>query len=298
MTNPVNKSFFHNILYTLFLITISVVIISCNFINPPELIDIENVEINDLNKDTLQLNLILKIHNNNSIRVKAKKITFDLKVNDIYIANGIVIDDVNIKSNDTSEIEVIIYIEKKCISDLIEIQDSLQLNIIGSAKIPLLNYRLRFNEKLTISISEYMNQLTDNVIKKEDIKLEELKIKSVNISNTVVKSKINFTNSSGLSYTISKLNILFFNDKNLENQLGASIPQEDIMIYNDTSTIIKTIIKLDNMKMGLSLLNNSLNKNNIMYMKISTHIKYHNINFPIILIEKITYNPLTLKIDF
>ena len=298
MINPVNKSFLHNILYTLFLITISVVIISCNFISPPELIDIENVEINDLNKDTLQLNLILKIHNNNSIRVKAKNITFDLKVNAIYIANGIVIDDVNIKSNDTSEIELIIYIEKKCISDLVDIQDSLQLNIIGSAKIPLLNYRLRFNEKLTISISEYMNQLTDNVIKKEDIKLEELKIKSVNISNTVVNSRINFTNSSGLSYTISKLNILFFNDKNLENQLGASIPQEDIMIYNDTSTIIKTIINLDNMKMGLSLLNNSLNKNNIMYMKISTHIKYYNINFPIILIKKITYNPLTLKIDF
>ena len=39
MINPVNKSFLHNILYTFFLITISIVVISCDFINPNELID-------------------------------------------------------------------------------------------------------------------------------------------------------------------------------------------------------------------------------------------------------------------
>ena len=96
-----NKYFTYNKFFFCFILTLSLVIVSCNFISAPKLIDIDNIDINDINEDTLQLNISLQLENINSFKLKAKDITFDIEVNNIYLGNGFILDEVRIESHDT-----------------------------------------------------------------------------------------------------------------------------------------------------------------------------------------------------
>ena len=293
----VNKSLLYNTVFFCVLLTLSIVIVSCNFISPPKLISIEDVEINDINNDTLQLNISLQLANMNAFKMKANDITFDIEVDHSYVGNGIIEDEVIIKGGDTSSVNVVIYIEKEYLTDSLQINDSILLTIIGSAKVPLYPRRFKFSDERMLDISDYISEFTDNVIKPEDIVVEDIKIKKVTITTTKMEAIINFNNSSNLSYTIKDLNIFLFNDSKLSTQVGHSTVKEDIIIAADSMSTINTIVNIDNMKMGMTLLTNTRHQNNVMYMQINTNIEYENVVLPLSIVKKFKYNLITRKID-
>jgi LEA14-like dessication related protein len=273
-------------------------VLACSVIKEPKLISIDKMEIKsvDDSENEISINSEIKIYNPNWINLNSKDINFNVFIDTICVGKANLIEDLKLKNRDTSNVKICLKLKRTFLESKLIFNDSISFKIKGSAKISFLPKRYYFNLKYDIKLSDLINNLTNGLVNDENIKIKNINLISLNISNIQFDLLFNIKNDVKIDYEINKLDVNFYSNKSYKNLVGNTSLEKPFTVKGNNINELLTTVNIDPLKLGSSLISNILNNDKTIYIKINSLIIYKNIQIPFIIKKEATFNPLTLKI--
>lgn len=274
-------------------------VVACSVTKEPKLISIDKLEIKsvDDSQNEISVNSQMKIYNPNWINLNSKDVDFKVFIDTIYVGKANLIEDLNLKKRDTSNVKICLKLKNTFLESKLILNDSIPFRIEGSAKISYLPKRYHFNFKYNIKLSDFINNLTNGLVNEGNIKIKNINLISLNLSNIQLNLLFNINNNLKIDYEINKLDVNFYNDKSYDNLVGSTSLDKPFTVKANNINELLTTVNIDPLKLGSSFISSILNKDKTIYIKINSLIIYKNIQIPLIIKKEATFNPLTLKIN-
>ena len=270
---------------------------SCISFSEPEVIDFKII---DVNRDSLN-NLILKtsvdIYNPNFFTISSNELKINVFYDTILVANSFFENQIDILKKDTFNLNTDFAIKTNSIKYFTNAKDSIHLKVNGYTRMPLLNKKYFFNTTLTFFPESEIAEISNFFIKKIGLKISEIKFINANFNEINLNIGLTFNSLNQFNFSINQLETFIYSDKNKTKLLGVS--KLDIKELNslDDSKIIYSNVKLNSINFTKLLFLNSLNQNNILYVRVNSEVDFNGVNFPISLNKEIHYNPLTFEVE-
>jgi len=280
------------------ILTIAIVLSigACSVIKNPKIISIEKVELIDNTDTTLIIGSEVMLYNPNWMKLSSSDLKLSIFIDTIYIGQAEIIDEVIIAKHDTANVSFILKIEKDCLSSNLNIEDSIDVLVLGSTSIPITGNKYYFEIKYKLDISEYISPIADEFIKDSDIKIKEVRIKSIDLLKTKFEVLFDLNNATGMEYQISKLDIEIYSSPSYTGLVGKSSIDEKFAVQVDTITTIRSNVDIDNLSMGSALFSKTINSTNSFYLQVNLIVSYSNMEIPCVIKRRLDYNPLTQDI--
>ena len=239
---------------------------------------------------------MITVFNPNQINFSANNVELSIFIDTSYIGVASIEDDIVIYKNDTATIKCLLYIQKDCLSPNLQIKDSVSVSILGVSSMPFIKKDFYFELHYKIDVSEYIMPIAEDFLVEDAIKVKSVNIKDITLNHTNLEIVFELDNNTNLNYELSKLNIDLYNNNSYSNLLGSTNLDSAVFISADTLNTFRSNVKLNNVSMGTTLFSNTIKKSNFLYMIADLVVKYNELELPLTLKKKISYNPLTFEI--
>ena len=268
---------------------------TCSSIKDPKFISIENVEVKSVGES---FNVItdLKIYNPNKFAIHSKDIDIELFLDGLFIGKINLLNEFKVKRQDTLKLKSRLILEPKLFKQKVSLNDTLNLNLKGSAKVSFIPLNYKFNIEQNLILSDLLEPLIKNNLKGSDFNFKSIQIENIRLSSFDIVSALTFNNNFDFDYSIEKLNIEIYDSKNYNNLIGESNIDNHIKVKNQGEVDIESTITLNSAKLGKSILKNLLKKRYSLFVKVNAIIDFNQIQFPLTILREVDYNPITQKI--
>jgi len=268
---------------------------TCSSIKDPKLISIENVELKSVGES---FNVItdLKIYNPNKFAIHSKDVDIELFLDGLFIGKINLLNEFKLKRQDTLKLKSRLILEPKLFKQKVSLNDTLNLNLKGSAKVSFIPLNYKFNIEQNLILSDLLEPLIKNNLKGSDFNFKSIQIENIRLSSFDIVSALTFNNNFDFDYSIEKLNIEIYDSKNYNNLIGESNIDNHIKVKNQSEVDIKSTITLNSAKLGKSILKNLLKKRYSLFVKVNAIVDFNQIQFPLTILREVDYNPITQKI--
>ena len=278
------------------IIVISFCFIACNSIKDPELVSVDNISISSIDDNSYSIITELKIYNPNKFTLQSKDIKLDLYMDSLFIGKIILMEDFYIKKLDTSSLKTQLLVKPKLFPYTISLNDKINLSAKGSAKIPILPIKHKFDIKYQLKLSSLINPLLKKNLSESDISFKSIKTENIRFSTVDFLSLFTFKNNFNFDYNIQKLDIEIFDSNNYENLIGKSSIKNPILVVKNTEVNVESTTSLNTAKLSTSILRNLLRKSHSLFIRANVIIIFKQIEVPLTILKQIDYNPLTQEI--
>ena len=269
----------------------------CNdIIQKPEIISFKNPKITDLDNEKFSLEADLNIYNPNWFELSAQDLEYYIYLDSLLIGRGNIDGKLVLENEDTTSINNSSIINKNAISELIKINKTAPLNLVGSFLVPFINYRYYYSTTYILEINKIINSLSKSLIGEMKVDIKELEINSIELSSTDISVKFEIISTVDFDYNINKLSVIIFKD-DIKNSLGVSNLNNEFKIKGNSSNIFESDVEINNLKMGSALLSNIADNDLTLSLQINSEVEYSGITLPISTIKKIKFNPKSRKIE-
>ncbi len=268
---------------------------TCSSIKDPKFISIENVEVKSVGES---FNVItdLKIYNPNKFAIHSKDIDIELFLDGLFIGKINLLNEFKVKRQDTLKLKSRLILEPKLFKQKVSLNDNLNLNLKGSAKVSFIPLNYKFNIEQNLILSDLLEPLIKNNLKGSDFNFKSIQIENIRLSSFDIVSALTFNNNFDFDYSIEKLNIEIYDSKNYNNLIGESNIDNHIKVKNQSEVDIESTITLNSAKLGKSILKNLLKKRYSLFVKVNAIVDFNQIQFPLTILREVDYNPITQKI--
>ena len=174
---------------------------------------------------------------------------------------------------------------------IINSNDSISLDILGYANISPIDKKLFFNSKYNSTISNEISKLSDFFIDKLNLDVTEISISKINFKNLMLLVKIKINDYNDLDLQFINLETEIYSDNYYTNLLGTS--KLDTIISNSNNLF--SHVELKSVNFTKYMLQNSIKRENILFLKINSILKMNNLLFPLSIKKKFLFNPMTFE---
>ena len=222
---------------------------------PPELVNVEKIEIEQFDADSINLNVFVIILNRNNFKIDVSDIYANILHNKDTIGFAKKDEMVQLKALDTAEVNFYASLNtQKFIKSVSDKSDSLKLRMLGSANADLGLFSIPVDIDLEYSFNakENISQFVEKDVQIEKlIKLKGGRLRSFATSESVVEVEFKVQNPYGVGFTVEGYpSKIFINDK----EAGSGDIKDVIEIEKNGKNInAVSVYKLDNVKTITSL---------------------------------------------
>ena len=285
--------FYKNLSYLFFILVFS----SCVNLNDPEVVDFTILNINKDSTDNLILKTNVVIYNPSVFNLNTDELKINVFYDTVLLAHTSFDNQINIISMDTSNLETDFVINSSALKYFANFQDTIILNVIGYTRIPFLNKKYFFNTEYLLSPNVEISKITNFLINKFGLKISKINFLSANMNEVNLNIGLTLENIDEFDLSFNKLETFIYSDINHEDLLGISILDTSALISFNNSSIVYSNVKLNSLKLTKLLFRNSLNRKNILYIRINSVVNFDGINIPVSINKEIHYNPLTFEAE-
>tara|TARA_B110000238_G_C16136051_1_gene443759 strand:+ start:22 stop:894 length:873 start_codon:yes stop_codon:yes gene_type:complete len=285
--------FYKNLSYLFFILVFS----SCVNLNDPEVVDFTILNINKDSTDNLILKTNVVIYNPSVFNLNTDELKINVFYDTVLLAHTSFDNQINIISMDTSNLETDFVINSSALKYFANFQDTIILNVIGYTRIPFLNKKYFFNTEYLLSPNVEISKITNFLINKFGLKISKINFLSANMNEVNLNIGLTLENIDEFDLSFNKLETFIYSDINHEDLLGISILDTSALISFNNSSIVYSNVKLNSLKLTKLLFRNSLNRKNILYIRINSVVDFDGINIPVSINKEIHYNPLTFEAE-
>jgi LEA14-like dessication related protein len=282
------------------LLFILLILVACSTLKDPKLVSVDKIQLDMDSTTEIQNNISIissmKIYNPNWFTIKSNEVDFKVYIDTFFVGKANIIGELNLKKRDTGNVKVCLKLQKDFLESKINFKDTLQFSLLGSADIPYFPKKYYFNLEYKIKSSDFVNSITDGLINEGNIKIKEVKIDNLSVSNIQFNVLFNVNNTINMDYVINKLEVDIYNSKSFNKVIGNSSLNEPMNIKANSVNEFSTTVNVNTLKLGASLINSVMNKQNSLFMNVNAIVSYKNILFPFTIRKEVEYNPLTLQI--
>ena len=283
---------------TFVLLVLSLLIIgACSSIEEPKLVSVDKVELVSDNQEELIISTNLSIYNPNWFTLSAKDVVFNIFIDTAYIGHAEITNGIFIPKNDTSDVVLILRIQKNCLDSNINLQDSILVHVIGSTKIPYSNKDFYFEFDYKLDLSDYILPIADAIITEADLQIKHVKIKSIDLMKIKLEVLFNLDNKTNTNYEITKLDVKIYSSPSYSTLVGATSINRSFTVVADTLNIFSSDVSVNTLSMGSALFSNTMNSSNSLYIEVNSIVKYNGLQIPFVIKRRVEYNPSTLEIE-
>jgi LEA14-like dessication related protein len=276
---------------------VSISLLSCSsFIEPPELISIEDFMFlgKENEKFVFSSNIILL--NKNNFKLKTEEIKSEVFFNSKSIGEFLINKEFIIDKKSSKKISALIFFNPENIDSLLFNDNSKKLLIKGYVKTPLLNKSINFKYDYIFNLKTIMDSFVDEQISNSVFKIKEVKLDKIKYTNAQLEILLNFYNDLGFNFNINKLSSIIYKDLNKSKIIARSENINTISIENKNNVdfpvkLNVNLLSIDPM-MLLGTLRNDLN----LYIDFNFIVQVFENEFPIHLSRKIIINPKNFEI--
>lgn len=279
----------------LFIVLIIFVVTACSTIKDPRFISIENVEVKSVG-ESFSIVTDLKIYNPNKFALHSKDVEIELFIDKLFIGNVSLMNEFKVKKQDTLKLRSKLNLDPTLFDQKVSLDDTLNLNLRGSAKISFIPLNYKFNIQQKLMLSDLIEPLVENNLKDSNINFKSIQIENIRLSRVDIVSALAFNNNFDFDYSIEKLNIEIYDSKNYNNLIGESNIDKSIKVEKQSEVEIVSNISLNTAKLGKSILKNLLKKRHSLFVKVNSVIDFNRIQFPLTMFKELEYNPITQEI--
>jgi len=272
-------------------------IAACSFIENPEFISVEKIELLEEKIDELILTSDISVFNPNRFEISAKDVSFNLYIDTFYIGKGSIDKDLILPKNDTTIISFSLIVKKNLLNSFINLKDSVSVHILGSTAIPYTSRRYYFDFDYKIDVKDFIALFADKVMQDIDVKISEISISKIDIQNIYLEVVFMLNNKSEMACKIKKLDVKVYKTSNYKDVVGSSEIKDSFIVRADTLNEFKSQVKVNTLKMGSAFFSNTMNAKNSFFIKASSMVEYNNIEIPFTIKRRVDYNPSTLEIE-
>ncbi len=280
-----------------FLITVVILIITaCASIKEPQLVSIDHLvmESSD-NSHAILTNL--KLFNPNRFALNSKDVKLELYIDSLFIGEIFLLNKFKIKKRDTINLKTKLTLEPKLFNKPINLNDTLNLRVKGSAKVPILPINYKFDIENQLMLADLIEPLLKNNLKESDINFKSIKIKNVRLSYVDIISVLTFKNNFNFDYSIKKLDVKIFDSNAYTNLVGKSSLNNPIQVVKKSEIDIESAVSLNTAKLGRSILKNLFKKRHSLFIRANVIIVFNQIQVPLTILKQVDYNPISQEIN-
>ncbi len=278
-----------------FIVLIILGVTACSTIKDPRFISIENVEVKSVG-ESFSIVTDLKIYNPNKFALHSKDVEIELFIDKLFIGNVSLMNEFKVKKQDTLKLRSRLVLEPKLFKKKIRLNDTLNLQTKGSAKVSFVPLNYKFDIKQNLILSDLLDPLIKDKLKDSDFNFKSIQIENIRLSSVDIVSALAFNNNFDFDYSIEKLNIEISDSKNYNNLIGESNIDKSIKVEKQSEVEIVSNISLNTAKLGKSILKNLLKKRHSLFVKVNSVIDFNRIQFPLTMFKELEYNPITQEI--
>lgn len=280
--------------FSIILLIILGIITACSTIKDPELISIGNLEIKT-DSEPFNIQTDLKIYNPNKFSLRSQNVNIELFINDLFIGDVVLLDEFNVKKQDTSVLTFNLNLDSKFFNQRINLADTLNLNIKGKAKI-FFNLNYKFNTDYQLSLSDLFESLLETNFKNSNINLNSVRIENIGFSNFDILPDLTFKNNFDFDYSIEKLNIEIYDSDKYNIPIGVFKKYNSIQVNKKSHINIESPISINTAKFGKSILKNLSGKTYSLFIKINAKVVFKKMELPLTVFKKLEYDISSQKI--
>ena len=278
------------------IIVFFLLVTGCSPIQNPEFKSIDRLELLEEKNDELILDLDLRVFNPNWFSIFVKDMSVDLYIDKLKIGNMSFGDSLLLPKNQNTIITSSLIVKKNLLKSFKNLTDSISVHVLGSMAVPYtFNYYYDFS--YDSYIKNFKSLFSGELTKDIDIQIHEVRIKDLTIQNTTLELSFLLDNQSNMECEVKSLDVNVYKTSNYKDLVGNSSIQDSFIVHADTLNQFVSNVKVNNMKMGSTLLLNTLSGKNSFFIIVNSIIEYNNIEVPILLKRRVDYNPITLEIE-
>ena len=285
------------ILLKYFLISsVILAITACASIKDPKLVSFDNV-VMESSGDSYSIITNLKLYNPNRFALSSKDVKLELFIDSLFIGKILLLNEFYIKKRDTLNLKTKLTLDPQLLDQAVSLNDTLNLRVKGSAKVPVLPVNYKFNIEHQLMLSDLIEPLLKNNLKESDVNFKSVKIKNIRLSTVDIISALTFKNNLNVDYSIKKLDIEIFDSKIHTNLIGKSSLATPIQVDRKSEIDIESNITLNTAKLGRSILKNLFKKTYSLFIRANVIIVFNQIQVPLTILKQLDYNPISQEIN-
>ena len=273
-----------------------ILIVACNSIKNPKIINVQKIELEEDIDDLIILNTNVNIYNPNRFSISSNDISFKILVDSLNLGSGKLKNGLLLRKKDTSIVSATIGLNKRNIKYLYNSNDSIDINILGFINIPYVNHKHYFNYEFNINPSDIISSITKEIISDISFIVDKISVKKINFNSTDIEIKLTVENKSSIGCLIETIEIGIYPTQKYNEQIGITKIKNELQIKPLSENDFLVQVKLNTLKMGTTLFRNTFSQRNKLFLKINALVNYNNVKLPLKFDKEIEYNPITFEI--
>ena len=271
-------------------------ITACTSVKDPKLVSLDNV-VMESSGDSYSIITNLKLYNPNRFALSSKDVKLEIFIDSLFIGKVILLNEFYIEKRDTTTLKTKLTLEPQLFDQPVDLNDTLNLSVKGSAKVPILPINYKFDIEHQLILADLIDPILKKNFKESDVNFKSIKIKNINPSTVDIISALTFKNNLDVDYSIKKLDIEIFDSKIHTNLIGKSSLATPIQVDRKSEIDIESNITLNTAKLGRSILKNLFKKTYSLFVRANVIIVFNQIQVPLTILKQIDYNPISQEIN-
>jgi LEA14-like dessication related protein len=271
-------------------------ITACASIKDPKLVSLDHV-VMESSGDSYAVVTDIKLYNPNRFVLSSKDVKLELFIDSLFIGKILLLNEFYIKKRDTLNLKTKLTLDPQLLDQAVSLNDTLNLRVKGSAKVPILPVNYKFNVEHQLMLSDLIEPLLKNNLKESDVNFKSVKIKNIRLSTVDIISALTFKNNFNFDYRIKKLDFEIFDSNIYTNLIGKSSLANPIQVVRKSEIDIESVITLNTAKLGRSILKNLFKKTHSLFIRANAVIVFNQIQVPLTILKEVDYNPISQEIN-
>lgn len=264
----------------------------------PKLKEVESISFNTFSNGVCDANIQVKIKNDNWFSYRSSELNTEIYYKEHLIALGTSESQAFIRKSDQSiDFKSTIFLDSLNYDfyNLLS-QDSIELKIKVTGKFSFLRIKKSVEINTKISSKEFVFKLIYGLMKDEGVKVQDIKLKSVNKLVSNFDLNVIFKNKLPFDVILSKLNIVIYSDPGYQIKVGNWSIEMNKLIPENNSELINGEASINNLNATLSGILKVVSGDFNLYCKGVTEVNVENYKIKIPLLFKFKFNPLSQEV--
>jgi hypothetical protein len=293
-------NFFLKVLLITFLNLIIVIVVLFLTFKNPTFLKLENVKIDSFRNDSIIIKSNTVFVNKNIYSINGRNISIDTYYKDSLIAKSN-IKTLNLKSNQESISENIIYLSTKQLSDkwngFIE-KDSIKLKSVIEGDFGPFNFNYKTNFNYSIPSRLFIKKFIDKAVKRQSFKIQNFRLEKLGLKEWLWNFDIQIFNQNPFDLVLKKINVKVFAEKDKKNEVGSwNYNSSEIILTEGDKKMISGQFKTTLGGTISTFLSKINDPNLIFYVNSKIEVVINNQIFKIPYKVKVKIDPFTRKIS-
>tara|TARA_B100000767_G_C19754037_1_gene532087 strand:+ start:1025 stop:1927 length:903 start_codon:yes stop_codon:yes gene_type:complete len=293
-------NFFLKVLLITFLNLIIVIVVLFLTFKNPTFLKLENVKIDSFSNDSIVVKSNAVFVNKNIYSINGRNISIDTYYKDSMIAKSN-IKTLNLKSNQKSISENIVYLSTKQLSDkwngFIE-KDSIKLKSVIEGDFGPFNFKYKTNFNYSIPSRLFIKKFIDKAVKRQSFKIQNFRLEKLGLKEWLWNFDIQIFNQNPFDLVLKKINVKVFAEKDEKNEVGSwNYNSSEIILTEGDKKMISGQFKTTLGGTISTFLSKINDPNLIFYVNSKIEVVINNQIFKIPYKLKVKIDPFTRKIS-